>query len=134
MTEIAEKSSPFITGEDTFDVSVNYYRDGNKVIVEGNEIFDIKRQSSAIGFTIRYPSQADCEIIMKSCKDIYIENVDNLDIRKFMKVELVRFLTLVKKWDVDEVMSNETIMRLHPDIIRVSLIKIRDEIGTNGIF
>ena len=133
MTEIADKSSPFITNEDTFDVSVNYYRDGKKVIVEDTEGFDSKKQQSVITFEIRYPSQADCETIMRNCKDIYVENGEKLDVRTFLKVELIRFLTLVKSWNLSQAMNNENVMNLHPDLIRSTLGKIRTEIGTNGI-
>jgi hypothetical protein len=59
---------------------------------------------------------------------------DKMDIRKYMRAELVRLLTLVKGWNMKETISNESVMNLHPDIIRASLVKIRTELGTNGIF
>ena len=131
--QVVNNSSPFITAEDVFNISIDYYREGVKVIVEGNDKYDDKKEKSSIGFMVRYPSQADVETIMQGCKDILVDVDENMDLRKFIKIELFRFLTLVKAWSVEQPISNENIMNLHPDIIKAVLAKVRSELGTNGI-
>ena len=60
--------SPFVTDEDVFDIAIEYYKEDKKIMAEGSDKFDDKKAKSRIVFTMRYPSQADCEsIIMVGC-------------------------------------------------------------------
>ncbi len=127
------KDSPFVTDEDTFDVKINYYKDNKKIVVEGTDGFDDKKEKSSIVFTIRYPSQADCELIMQRADSISRPGKE-LDVSTLLKMEAIRFMILVKAWNIDKELNNDNIMDLHPDIVRRTLIKIREEITTNGIF
>jgi 3-dehydroquinate dehydratase len=127
------KDSPFVTSEDTFDIAINYYKDNKKTIVEGTDSFDKKKEKSSIVFTMRYPSQADCEAIMQQSRLILDQNKE-LNIQNIFRIEAIRFLTLIKSWNMDKELNNENVMSLHPDIVRQALVKIREEITTHGLF
>lgn len=126
------KDSPFVTDDDTFDIKVEYYKD-KKIIVEGSDDFDNTKEKSSIVFTIRYPSQADCDAIIQKSRMI-VDFSKELDVQSLLRTESIRFMTLIKSWDVDKELNNENIMSLHPDIIRRALIKIREEISVQGLF
>jgi len=125
--------SPFVTDEDVFDIAIEYYKEDKKIMAEGSDKFDDKKAKSRIVFTMRYPSQADCESIMQQSRTM-VDFSKDMDVQSLLRMESVRFLTLIKSWSVDKELNNENIMALHPDIIRHALVKIREEIGVHGLF
>jgi hypothetical protein len=130
------KDSPFVSEDDFFEVSVNYYRENKKCIVEGiADTFDKSKEKSMLTVKIKYPSHGDCELIAEQTKNIIISNnAVDVNVRDFFKAELIRLLTLIRGWNSETKMNNDNIMNLNPDIIHAILMKIRSEIGTNGIF
>ena len=127
-------SDIFVTEDDTFEVTVKYYKEEGKILVEGiDETFDSKKSSKDIAFTLKYPSQSDCLKIASSFPKINAD-VEKVDIREFMAMELSRFFNLVRKWSINKKLSNEAIMDLNPKIIKGVLALIRNKIGMDGIF
>jgi hypothetical protein len=128
--------SPFVTEEDLFDVKVDYYREGKKMVVQGvDDDYDKKKAVASVEFKVKYPSQGDCDIIAEQGR-VQLENSgvpDQINIREFMKLEFVRFLCLVREWNLDKEINNTNIMSLHPSIIRAALLRIREELATEGI-
>lgn len=128
-------SSPFISDDDMFDVKVEYYKENKKIFVKGtSDDFDDKKSSTVISFKVKYPSQADCEMISaRTDNKVNLVQEGEVDIRSFYKMELNRFLILVRSWSELRELNNKNVMDLHPDIIRAVITNIREEIGTTGI-
>jgi len=127
---------PFVADDDTFDISVRFYRDNKKFVVEGIDE-DFKKDASNIKeltLTMKYPSQGDTSLITAQARQMNEKiKVENLNVSDFLQVEVIRFLTQVRKWNRPEPLDNENLMNLSPKIIRVILEKIRIEIGIDGI-
>lgn len=125
---------PFITEDDVFDVLVRYYRDGKKIFVETiDENFEVNRKDIAeIKFVIKYPNQGDCDLMFGTSKKIDL-NTDNMNIKTFMELEVVRFLSLVRKWSLKEELNNKNALSLSPKIIKAVISKIREEIQLEGL-
>jgi len=132
--EIKEIISPFVTEDDLFNITVQYYRDGKKMVVQNvDDDFNKTKDCASIELKIKYPSQGDCDIISEQGKVNSDITLDQLNIREFMKLEFVRFLCLVRKWSLDLELNNTNIMTLHPSIIRAILYDVREELGMDGI-
>jgi len=131
---IKEIISPFVTEDDLFNVTVQYYRDGKKMVVQNvDDDFNKTKDCAFIELKIKYPSQGDCDIIAEQGKVNSDIVLDQLNIREFMKLEFVRFLCLVRKWSLDLELNNTNIMTLHPSIIRAILYDVREELAMDGI-
>jgi hypothetical protein len=125
--------SPFIDDNDTFDIVIKYYKDGKKFFVENiTDDFDIAKSCNSIVITVRYPSMADCSSI-NSRVHILFPNRENWDVRELVQLELVRLMVLIKKWDLKEELSNDSLLKLSPDIIKSIHAQIQKEIGMTGI-
>lgn len=134
--KVNSTNSPFISDDDVFDIRVEYYKENKRIFVKGvSDLFDDKKNNSIISFKVKYPSQADCEMISASSRgEGNLVQEGEVDVRNFFKMELARFLTLVRSWnEVSRELNNKNVMDLHPDIIRAALLKVRDELGTTGI-
>jgi len=122
----------FVTEENTFDVTVRYYKEKEDLIVEGvSDSFDNKVDSIQFSATLKYPSQGDYAIIYS--------NIDNMSpgeemgVREFLKIEFSRLACLLRSWTIDEKVSNIALMKMHPAIIKSMIGQIRDKIGMDGI-
>ena len=124
--------SIFVTENDTFDVKVKFYREGAKLIVEEvDEGFDKSQNCEEITVKFKYASQGDYDLIVSQAK--LNGNTDEIDVREFTRLGLVRLMILVRDWDIDEKLNNESIMKLHPKIVKALLNGIVEEIGMDGI-
>ena len=56
------------------------------------------------------------------------------DVVDFTRLELARFMCLIRKWSSDKPIDNENILALNPKIVKAILNKIRESIGADGIF
>jgi hypothetical protein len=124
----------FVTEKDSFSVSIEYYKDGNNIFVEGlDDNFDITRQSKKITATFKKPSQGDVTTIANSPIRNSIKNIESMSINEFLLLEISRLMILIRSWTLPNKINNETIMSINPKIIKGLLNKIRNEIGTEGI-
>lgn len=124
--------SPFVMDEDVFDIVINYYKEGKRVIVEGlNDNFVKSKKVSNITFTIRYPTAGDLSLINQKLKTSSPN--ENMGLRELFDLELLRATLLMKKWSLKEELNNENLLNLDPDIVKQLIIKIREEIGLSGI-
>ena len=145
VSEEAKAPSVFVTDDDVFDVTVRFVRVGGTVMVEGEPIdeetesqgFSVlskKHPVEEFTITLKYPSQGDCEAIAKvAALDDASLNMEEMDIRNFMRTEFARFVVLVRKWSLKEKVNNGNLDRLHPKIVKGILQKIREHIGVDGI-
>jgi hypothetical protein len=136
ITQDVLNGSPFVADDDTFDISVRFYRDKKKFVVEGGDE-NFKADTSGIktlSLTIKYPSQGDTSLIAAQAR-LMNEKIkpENISVSDFLQVEVIRFLTLVRKWNCDKPLNNENLMNLSPKIMKVILEKIRVEVGIDGI-
>jgi hypothetical protein len=120
----------FITEDDTFDITIQWYKFGGKVLVESEDPdFDEEYKGiNSFNVTFKYPSQGDYEIIMSSAT---YRSPDDINVADIVKMEITRMVTLVRGWSLDQKM--ERMVELDPNIIKAMLRKVRDVIGMKGI-
>jgi hypothetical protein len=128
-------TSVFVTEDDKFDVTVEFYKDNGKMIVRGvDDSFDITRKSENFTVTVKYPSQGDVELIYSSSgKSVDPTNPQEISIPDFLRLELSRLLILIRKWSAGPDLTAEKIYQLNPKIVKAIILKIRAEIGMEGI-
>ena len=122
--------SIFITENDTFTVTIQWYKDGKDIFVEGESTdFDSTRQDiNEFTVTFKYPSQGDYEMIMNSQNNKSLENMSVSDI---IRLEVTRMVTLVRSWSLKQNMDR--MVQLDPNIIKSINNKVRNIIGMKGI-
>lgn len=125
---------PFVTEEDVFEVSVKYYFKDKECFVENiTDGFDATNKDiTDLTCTLKYPSQGDITLISSRITAFKL-NQEEIDLKDFYNVEFIRFLVLVRKWNVDATLNNENALRLHPRIVKALLLKIRDVIHLDAI-
>jgi len=128
------KVLPFVTESDVFEVLVRYYRENHSFYIEGvdddfkEEVEDVQE----IICTLKYPNQGDITLINAQASNFSVE-AENFDLRDLAHLEFIRFLVLVRKWNLDETLNNAAVIQLHPKIIKTICMKIREEIGLEAI-
>jgi len=124
----------FVTEEDTFDVTLKYYKKDGKVYTDigtdGDFVLD--ESCKQVTLTLKYPDQSDCSAIAHATPKMG-QDVEKMDIRDFLSMELTRMIILMRKWSIDKVLDQSSIMALNSRIVKGLLIKIRDKIGMEGI-
>jgi len=125
---------PFITEQDIFDISIKYYIDGKKYSVElVDDTFDKNHKDmQELVCKLKYPSQGDISMINSKITGMKLD-YEGLDIRDFAQIEFIRFLVLVRKWNLEAALNNENVMKLHPNIVKAVILKVREEIGLEAI-
>jgi hypothetical protein len=123
----------FITENNKFTISLEYYNNGEDIIVEGNDDFDKTRTAKKINVTFKKPSQGDITAISNSSIRNSVKNIETLSINDFLLLEIARFLCLIRSWSIPKKISQDTIMSINPKIIKGILAKVREIIGTEGI-
>ena len=128
-------TSVFVTEDDKFDVTVEFYKDNGKTIVRGvDDSFDIARKCESFTVTVKYPSQGDVELIYSaSGKSVDPTNPQEISVPDFLRLELSRLLILIRKWSAGTELTSEKIYQLNPKIVKAIILKIRTEIGMEGI-
>ena len=123
----------FITEKNTFAIKILYYKNGDGLVVEGvDDSFLKDKPYKEIGITLKYPNQGDMtRIINNPLKD---NKSTEMDIRDFAMLEFSRFICLVRSWTIKKPLNNESIMTLHPSIVKGIIVKIREILGNDGIF
>ena len=129
----ADNSDIFITESDIFEVIVRYYKKNGMCIVEGvDSDFDILEKSKEFLVVIKYPSQADSSRI-SMLLPVIGSGGEEVDVRQFLQAEMTRFLTLVRKWNLNKELNNDNILSMNPKIIKGILAKIRETLGMEGL-
>ena len=125
----------FITEKDTFDVSVSYYKEEGKLMVEvADTDYVADKKTNTVSMTFKYPSQGDTTTISNHVFSKGIKTSENLDIMEWSRLQLSRFACLLRKWSIDKPITNENVMNLHPKLVKAVLAKVNDVIGSEGIF
>jgi len=135
--ETKEPSPLFVGDGDVFDISIKYYKDGKKLKVEDEEDFNASEDGvQELVCTLKYPSQGDSSLIASQSAQVRRTAgvTEELSLRDFIQLEFIRFAVLVRKWNLDETLDNNTIMKLHPKVVKSALGKVREEIEMDGIF
>ena len=134
--EISSKDDEviFVEEEDTFDIKVNCYKKDNKLYVEDiDDEFDAEYEDiKVITMTLKYPSQADCDLISIHTRGIF-DSSGEVSIREINRVEVIRMLTLARSWNSKRKMDNDNLLKLNPKIVKGICLKIQDEIQMSGI-
>ena len=131
-------NSPFVSEDDVFEVKVRYYKNGRRVFVEevDEDFKEFDPNIQTISIVIKYPSQGDTIDINAQSKRYATESSTNNQINAvsdYLQMEVVRFLHLARKWDIEKDLNNGNVLSLNPKIVKGILAKIRNEIGTDGI-
>ena len=129
------ENSIFVTENDTFDVVVELYKDNGKVFVKDvDSNFDITRKAEELKVTIKYPSQGDVELIYAATNKIVDpSNPQEVSVPDFLRLELSRLLVLIRKWSVSTELTTEKVYQLNPKIVKSIVMKMRTELGMDGI-
>jgi hypothetical protein len=127
---INDHNDIFITEDDTFDINIKWYKeDGNLYVEDSDTTFDTNYPSiNEFTVTIKYPSQGDYETIMSNAS---YKSPDEMKIADVVQMELVRFITLIRKWSLKQDLSK--MVELDPSIIKAILSKVRNKLGMKGI-
>jgi hypothetical protein len=127
-------SDIFVSENDTFDITVKYYKKDGKVYTNSgtDEDFDIHEPSRTIVMTLKYPDQSDCATIAMMSPKMGQE-ADKIDLRDFLSMELVRVIVLMRKWSIGKKLDREGIMNLNTKIVKGILARTREKIGMEGI-
>jgi len=125
-----DTSDLFVTENDTFDVTVKYYKQNGEIIVEDvDEAFDLKEPTlKEFSITFKYPSQGDFEAIM--ARNAY-KSPDQLKLIDVLQMELTRLVILIRKWTINAEFSR--MIELDPKVIKGISVKVREKIGMRGI-
>ena len=112
-------SDIFVTENDTFTVSLKYYKKDGKLFVESiDEKFDDKEMIHEIlDVTLKHPDQSDCYNISAVSPRLN-SDINGVDVREFIKVEISRFVLLARGWNVNKELNSSSIMQLNPKIIK----------------
>lgn len=134
---IVEKNNDdclFITENSRFDIIIRYNdEDGKLSVADVDEFFVANEKTKSITITLKYPSQGDYDTISNSFSKGIMNMNKEFDLKDFINLEIMRFLTLVRKWSLGKTLSNDAIMQLHPKIVKAALINIRNNIQMEGI-
>lgn len=130
--EKTDFSDVLVTENDTFDVTVNYYKDGNQLFVNGvDDNFDETKKCKEFKATFKYPDQADVSHIASASPKLGTSG--EIDARDFMRLEFSRLLCLIRDWSLGRPIDNHTILSVNPKIIKGIIAAIREKIGVDGI-
>ena len=124
----------FITEDNKFTISLEYYNNSGNIVVEGNDDFDKTRKSKKIEIVFKRHSQGDVTAISNNPIRSSVKDIEHLSVNDFLLLEISRFMCLIRSWNLPKKLSSETIMAIDPKIIKGVLAKVRDVIGTEGIF
>jgi hypothetical protein len=133
VVEKKDYSDIFVTENDTFDVTIKYYKKDGKVYVENvDENFDNNEIVSSFIITFKYPDQGDSSKIINFS---YKANVDleKIDYKDLFNLEFSRLVCLIRKWNVGKELNNKLILSMNPKIIKAITISLREKIGMDGI-
>jgi hypothetical protein len=134
VTKEDDFSDIFVTEKDTFDISLKYYRKDDKLFVDSvDSDFDNTEVSREILMSFKHPDQSDSDGIVMSSPKLNTD-LDKVDVRDFVAMEVARIFVLIRKWSVNKSLSRENILSLNPKIIKGMIAKIREKIGMDGIF
>ena len=127
--------SVFITEDDIFDVTVEFYKDKGKTFVKDiDSDFDITKPTEKLNVTLKYPSQGDVDTIYSMAgRQVTATNPADISLPDFLRLELARLAILVRKWSAGVDITPEKIYQLNPKIVKGIIIKVRNEIGLEGI-
>ena len=96
-------SDIFVTEDNTFDVTVKYYKENNGLIVEGvDDSFNNDKKPKQFVVTMKYPAQSDVAMIYKQGATFKSSSADDIDVRNILELEFSRFLCLMRKWTLAE--------------------------------
>ena len=124
----------FVTEEDVFDVTVSFYKDDKKLLVESiDEEFSKEHEANQITFSVKLPSQGDVSAIFTMARNNSSGMRSEDDVLGFTHLEFARFMCLVRKWSVKKELNNGNLLSLNPKIIKAILIKVREQLGIDGI-
>jgi hypothetical protein len=126
-------SDIFVSENDTFDISLKYYKKDGQVYTNSGADADYSalEPSKEIILTLKYPDYSDYAMISSS---INKQDVEKLDIRDLLSMELMRIIVLMRKWSVNKELNRDNIMSLNSKIVRGLIVKVREKIGIEGIF
>jgi hypothetical protein len=134
VVEKKDYSDIFVTENDTFDVTIKYYKKDGKIYTDSgtDEQFSFDEKCKDLTVTLKYPDQADSVIISSSIPSA--KNLDKIEIGDFLSLELSRLIVLIRKWSIDKKITKETILGINPKIVKGLLFRIRETLGTEGLF
>ncbi len=124
-------SDIFVTENDTFEVSVKYYKENGRIYVETVDDKFSSEDFKTLTVTIKYPDQSDSMIILSSIPSS--KNIEKMEIGDFLSLEFSRLMILIRKWNLDKKITKDTILNVNPKIIKGLLNKIRDHLGAEGL-
>jgi hypothetical protein len=126
-------SDIFVTENDTFDVSLKYYKKNGQIYTDSGADVDFSpiERSKEIRLTLKYPDQSDCNVISAATVK---QDIEKLSMRDLMAIELTRIIVLMRKWSLNKELNRDNFMSLNAKIVKGLIVKIRENIGMEGIF
>ena len=132
--EISKFDDIFITEDDTFDITLKYYKKDGQIYTDGgtDDDFSTEVPCKELVVTFKYPDQSDCAVITSATPRMD-QDMEKVDVRDFIAMELTRLIILARKWSAPEKINRDSIMKLNTKIVKGLLTKIRNKIGMEGI-
>ena len=134
-TEGSKKRSIFVTEDDLFDVVIRYYFDDiDNLIIDGiDDVFDNNRTDiQEDTFTFKRASQGDTSLISSRMGEGPSDS-EEFAWKRFLEMEFIRVLVLIRKWTLPKPLDNENVLALHPQIVKGVINGVREKIGTDGL-
>lgn len=127
---LSDNEDIFVTENDTFTVTIRYYKVGSKIKVEkvADDFDDKHTEIKSFTMTFKYPSHGDYEGIMNSST---YKSPDQMKVSDVIQMELSRMVTLFRSWSLNQDITR--MIEMDPDILKAACSLIRDEIGLKGI-
>ena len=127
-------SDIFVTESDTFEIKVQYYKQDDVILVaDVDDSFDSKKDCKEFSITFKYPDQGDSSKIAGRVARMGSGGLEDLDVREFLNLEFARVLCLIRSWTIDQDLTNQNILKLHPKIVKAIITQVREKLGMDGI-
>ena len=123
----------FVSEDDLFDVTVEYYKDEQNVmhVKSYSDDFDVTRKTKKLVVSLKYPSLGDFDLIRAKVR--LKTKSEEYTFQDIISMEIIRFLILVRKWSTGKPLNEESIYSLNPVIIKGILLGITEVINMDGI-
>jgi hypothetical protein len=119
----------FVSENNVFIIKVNFYKDGNKMFVEGiDDDFDNTKNVKSINITFKYPSYADVQMIY-TLSNVRVK--EKIEVMELMILQDARIAVLFRSWDSSR--SKDSLNDLDTKILKSVRNLIIREIGMEGI-
>jgi len=124
-------SLAFVTENDTFIITSEYYSKDKRLFVKGiDEDYDESNEAEKLEVTVKCPDQGDSRLIQAQSK---LLSKGDFSVEEVLNLEFTRLLVLIREWNLDRDINHESVIKIHPRIIKALIEGMREKIGMDGL-